>query len=152
MSNSISDAKVDDVKALVELEQLVFIPSDGMLNQISFRYHIQKKKNLLLVARSDKLPYQLMGYILVLLHKRSARIYSLAINPEHQKRGIGSELIKASINRAQEKGIMKVSLELRKDNSVAFRLYESLGFIVSGVRPDYYQRGDDAIVMTWQKK
>ena len=151
MSYLITDARLDDIKALVELEQLVFIPSDGMLNKRSFRYHIQKRKNLLLLAKSEELPCQLMGYILVFLHKHSARIYSLAISPEHQRRGIGRELIKASIERVQDKGIMKISLELRKDNSTAFHLYESLGFIATGFRPDYYQCGDDAIVMAWRE-
>ena len=151
MSYLISHAKTNDVKALVELEQLVFVPSDGMLNQRSFRYHIQKQKNVLLLAKSEESSYQLKGYILVLLHKHSARIYSLAVSPEHQMRGIGRELIKESIKRVLKKGIMTISLELRKDNSSALHLYESLGFIVSGFRPDYYQCKDDAIVMTWKK-
>lgn len=151
MSYLISNAKIDDVKALVNLEQLVFVSSDGMLNQRSFRYHIQRQKNLLLLAKNEELPCQLVGYILVLLHKRSARIYSLAVNPENQMRGIGRELIKESIKRIQEKGIMRISLELRKDNSAALRLYESLGFIATGFRPDYYQCEGDAIVMTRQQ-
>jgi [ribosomal protein S18]-alanine N-acetyltransferase len=151
MSYLISDAKINDVKALVELEQIVFVPSDGMLNQRSFRYHIQKQKNVLLLAKSEESFDQLKGYVLVLLHKRSARIYSLAVSPKYQMQGIGRELIKESIKRVLKKGIMTISLELRKDNSSALHLYESLGFIVSGFRPDYYQCEGDAIVMTWQK-
>jgi ribosomal-protein-alanine acetyltransferase len=101
--------------------------------------------------KNEEFPCQLVGYILVLLHKRSARIYSLAVNPENQMRGIGRELIQESMKRIQEKGIMIIFLELRKDNSAALRLYESLGFIASGFRPNYYQCEGDAIVMTWQQ-
>ena len=151
MPYSISEAQVSDIKALEELERHVFIPSDGLLSKRAFRYHIQKKKNVLLVAREDTLPNKLLGYILVLIRKKSARIYSLAVNPDCRKQGVGRALIQASINKVVEQGITMIRLELRKGNTSALKLYESLGFVGSSVRPDYYEQGEDALVMTWNR-
>lgn len=151
MSFFISAARLEDIKELVELEQKVFIPSDGVLGSRAFRYHIQKNKNLLLVARNTDAPQQLAGYILVLVHKRSARIYSLATDPAFQKQGIGRELVATAIEMVLNLGLEKITLELRKNNQGALRLYESMGFIVNGIRADYYQPGEDAIMMSLKK-
>lgn len=149
MSFSISPAKNEDIESLVELEKFVFRTSDGILSQRAFRYHIQRQKNLLLVAKTAEPRSQLVAYILVFLHKHSARIYSLAVSPKYQNCGIGSTLLKNSIEEIKKKGIRKISLELRGDNTSALKLYKSLGFKISGRRSDYYQPGEDAIVMTW---
>ena len=152
MPYSVLPAKKQDIEALVDLEKRVFISSDGILSQRAFRYHIQRQKNLLLVAKTAEPRSQLVAYILVLLHKHSARIYSLAVNPEYQHCGIGRTLLRDSIEEITTKGIQKIYLELRGENKAALKLYESLGFKISGMRPDYYQPGEDAIVMTWLRK
>ena len=71
----------------------------------------------------------------------------MAISPEYRAQKIGSALLEAAIEEIKKKGLVKISLELRKKNEIALKLYKSFGFIVSGVRPDYYQCEDDAIVM-----
>lgn len=148
----ISDAGLEDVGELARLEQLVFVASDGLISQRAFRRHIQGGKNILLVAKSPNVPGLLAGYILVLVHKLSARIYSVAVNPDCRGLGIGRNLILSAMDRVGQKGITTLRLEVRRENSTAIRLYRSLGFTQTGIRPDYYATGSDAVLMKWKKE
>jgi ribosomal-protein-alanine N-acetyltransferase len=147
----LSEAQISDIPELAQLEQMVFIPADGIITKQQFSYHIKKNKNLLLVAKQNDTPHTIIGYILVLAYTKSARIYSLAVNPKHHGQGIGRALLQASLTQILAKGITNVHLEFRKGNTTAQKLYNSLGFIKTGTRRDYYGKRQDAILMTWKQ-
>jgi len=50
---------------------------------------------------------------------------------------------------ARQQSLTRVTLEVRKSNLPAQKLYESLGFVTSGLRKGYYSDdGEDALAMT----
>lgn len=72
-------------------------------------------------------------------------IMTVAVRPRCRRRGYARAMISAAIAASPE--ARRVHLEVRPGNAAARALYESLGFVVTGVRPRYY--GDeDAILMT----
>lgn len=56
--------------------------------------------------------------------------YELAIfvSHEYQGKGIGTELVRTMLGRAQEKGIERVWLTVERWNDSAIRIYETVGF------------------------
>jgi glucosamine-phosphate N-acetyltransferase len=60
----------------------------------------------------------------------AGRIEDVAVRPAWQRRGIGSQLIKAAIETAKEAGCYKVTLSTSKSENIPF--YEKLGFKVHG--------------------
>jgi ribosomal protein S18 acetylase RimI-like enzyme len=52
------------------------------------------------------------------------------------------------LQEAQERHATVITLEVRRENAAAMKLYESLGFTERGVRRNYYGRGQDAIIMS----
>jgi HAD superfamily hydrolase (TIGR01509 family) len=56
---------------------------------------------------------------------------SLAVAPEHRRRGLGRDLLEHALRRAKEAGHREVSLSVEPDNR-ALRLYERLGFERAG--------------------
>lgn len=72
-------------------------------------------------------------------------ITTIAISPEHRRRGHARALIGAAL--AAYPKARYVHLEVRPDNAAAVALYESLGFRATGRRPRYYG-DDDALLMT----
>jgi ribosomal protein S18 acetylase RimI-like enzyme len=48
--------------------------------------------------------------------------------------GIGTGLLKAALNRAFERGLERVELEVFRSNAAAVRLYEAHGFLREGVK------------------
>jgi [ribosomal protein S18]-alanine N-acetyltransferase len=72
-------------------------------------------------------------------------ITTIAVRPEHRRRGHARALIGAAL--AAFPDASNVHLEVRPTNVEAIALYESLGFRETGRRPRYY--GDeDAVLMT----
>ena len=56
--------------------------------------------------------------------------------------------MKELLSRAQERGAVCSTLEVRAGNEAAIRLYESLGFVQAGIRKKYYpDNKEDAVVM-----
>jgi ribosomal protein S18 acetylase RimI-like enzyme len=55
-------------------------------------------------------------------------IHDIAVSPAARGRGIGQALLKAVESEARRLGCGKVTLEVRADNSVAMRAYETAGF------------------------
>ncbi len=77
-----------------------------------------------------------------------AHITNIAVDPECRRRGIGKRLLQELLDRARDFGARSVTLEVRRSNVAAQRLYEGQGFEARGVRKGYYtDTGDDAIVM-----
>ena len=65
---------------------------------------------------------------------------------EYQKNLIASSLMEYLINRAKEKQLDNITLEVKKDNYQAINLYHKYKFIEVGNRKGYYN-GIDAILM-----
>lgn len=77
-----------------------------------------------------------------------AHITTIAIDPTHQRRGLGDVIMKHLFNAATANGCRAVTLEVRASNDVAIAMYEKHGMVTSGVRPRYYaDNGEDALIM-----
>ena len=91
---------------------------------------------------------QPVGYVIYWLLPREVDIHNLAVHPAYRRRGIGTALLRAVIDEARRHGVTRVTLEVRKSNEAAQKLYLSLGFVAQGVRKGYYSDdGEDAVVM-----
>lgn len=144
----IQTAVLDDIPELVWLESASFVTSDGLLTERAFRYHI-KRGNLCLIARSSD-TNQMAGYVLVLPHRRSARIYSLAVAGKFQKKGFARALLHQVMDEIRSRKIPVLKLEVRRENTGAIALYQSLGFHIQNILQDYYGPNEDAISMQWR--
>ncbi len=78
-------------------------------------------------------------------------ITTLAVHPDHRRRGIGALLLLNLVERARERGVVRLTLEVRVSNQAAQRLYEAFGFRVEGRRLRYYGDGEDAWIM-WSER
>ncbi len=87
------------------------------------------------------------GHIGVKLIADEAHIMTIAVRPERRRRGFARSLIEAALADPASAGARRVYLEVRPSNTGARALYDSLGFVETGLRPAYY--GDeDALLMT----
>jgi ribosomal-protein-alanine N-acetyltransferase len=75
-------------------------------------------------------------------------INNLAVHPDLRHRGLGRLLLRESLKAAHCMGIRRATLEVRRSNEPALRLYEGAGFKLVGVRPNYYSHPvEDALVL-----
>jgi ribosomal-protein-alanine N-acetyltransferase len=75
-------------------------------------------------------------------------INNLAIRPELRGRGLGRQLLARVLADAERIGAPNATLEVRRSNVAAQRLYEGAGFRLAGVRTSYYtQPIEDALIL-----
>lgn len=68
-----------------------------------------------------------------------ADMMNVAVHPDYRRRGIARELVMGLVAALEEKGVHSLALEVRASNAPAIALYEQLGFIQVGLRPNYYR-------------
>jgi [ribosomal protein S18]-alanine N-acetyltransferase len=78
-------------------------------------------------------------------------IILLGINPEYRRQGLGELLLKNLLNNAQNRGVVRATLEVRSSNLAAIALYEKTGFKIAGKRKGYYQDNNEDAVIMWSK-
>ena len=90
-----------------------------------------------------------LGYVGLMFVDDEAHVTTIAVDPEHQHRGLGdrgSSPRPSSISLAE--GARHLTLEVAAGNHRAQALYRRFGFAPVGVRKGYYQdTGEDAYVM-----
>lgn len=142
MSADIRPARASDLEALLAIEEEVF--TGDRLSRRSIRHHIDNPSASLLVAELDD---RIVGYAL-LFHprgRRVARLYSLAVSAKFAARGLGRKLLLGVEQRARERGLPMLSLEVREDNLPALKLYQRSGFDAVAKLVNYYQDGAPAL-------
>jgi hypothetical protein len=87
------------------------------------------------------------GYAMLLFNTGTslARLYSLAVDPGAQGRGIGGALMEAVEEHALAHGCVSIRLEVRADGERARALYEQQGYRQIGTINDYYEDGMQAL-------
>lgn len=92
------------------------------------------------------------GYICPTLVSDEGEILNVAVRSDLRGRGIGRLLLETAISRFGTMGAARVYLEVRPSNRVAAALYQSCGFVATGLRKAYYENGEDAILMEYDVK
>jgi ribosomal-protein-alanine N-acetyltransferase len=93
---------------------------------------------------------RLVGYCVQTQAAGECHLLNLCVDPEWQRKGLGSLLLDHSIRLARLHNCSSMFLEVRPSNPAGYRLYEKNGFTMIGVRRDYYtsdEGREDAIVM-----
>ena len=78
---------------------------------------------------------------------KKGHVVSVAVLPEHRKKGIGRALIEEAIAGVKLKKSDELYLEVRCSNTEAIRLYEKLSFVIKQRLKAYYRDGEDAYLM-----
>ena len=77
-----------------------------------------------------------------------AHINNLAVRPELRQQGLGAHLLDSIVEEARHLGATSLSLEVRRSNLAAQKLYSKAGFHEAGVRKNYYtQPVEDALLL-----
>jgi [ribosomal protein S18]-alanine N-acetyltransferase len=135
-----------DLPRILEIERACFAQPWSLE---SFKRELLLPFSRILVAVSGDAGAggQPAGFLCRWLVADECHILNVAVHPESRRCGIATLLMQRSIDEVKAKNSHFVSLEVRRSNLQARRLYRKLGFEEQRLRRDYYGPGEDAIVM-----
>lgn len=77
-------------------------------------------------------------------------VNTIAVAPVRRRQGLGLLLMRHVLAEAARTGAERATLEVRRSNEAALRLYERLGFRITAVRPRYYTRPEEDALILWR--
>lgn len=79
-------------------------------------------------------------------------INNLAVRAAYRRQGHGAALLQRVLDTGALRGARRATLEVRRSNEAAIRLYERLGFEIAATRPNYYvSPAEDALIL-WRRE
>lgn len=136
-----------DVPAVIRIEESSHMEP---WSTASFLEELQQRHSHVLLARvavessggccgAPGLPAgSVAGYLCFWVIADEIQILNVTVHQECRRRGVARQLLVHAFRMGIEKHARIAVLEVRKSNSAARALYESMGFRKVGERPDYY--------------
>lgn len=92
-------------------------------------------------------PGGILGFAMSTRQPDEVHLLDITIASAARRRGIARRLLGWLATAAVADGATAMTLEVRHSNTGAQALYLGLGFVDHGLRPGYYQDGEDAMIM-----
>ena len=143
MENNIEihEMKFQDLNLIAETLETDF---DNFWNYNVFKTELENGNSKYLVAKINN---QIVGFAGIIPIVDECEISNIVVHKDFRNQKIGSSLLEALIDLAISFNIKIINLEVRKSNVPAIKLYEKYGFEVCGIRKNYYNNTEDAILM-----
>ncbi len=110
-----------------------------------FNYFYEIYPQGLIVAEKN---HKIIGFIIGLKTiEEKAKILMLAVSKNYRKQKVGTILLQDFIQIVKNEKIKKILLEVRKNNKEAITFYKKNGFQRKEILKEFYQNGEDALVM-----
>ena len=93
---------------------------------------------------------KLLGLCSAWLILDELHITSIAVDPIHQRKGLGKFLLSDLIKRSSLLQTNRIYLEVKDTNESAKAFYKAMGFMIVGKRFNFYNDGSDALIFTKQ--
>lgn len=117
---------------------------DDFWNYNVFKSELENGNSKYLVAKiNDKI----VGFAGIIPVLDEADISNIVVHKHFRNQKIGSLLLKNLITLARSINIKTLNLEVRESNLPAIKLYKKYGFEICGVRKNYYDNVEDAVLM-----
>jgi ribosomal-protein-alanine N-acetyltransferase len=142
IERTLSEADLDEI---VALEAATF--SNPWTREMYLRELQNPDVSFLYVLRIDR---QIAGFCSFWLVLDEIHINNLAVGRAHQGQGLGTALLQHALQAGATRGAGRATLEVRRSNAPARRLYERLGFEVAATRANYYVNPPEDALILWK--
>lgn len=132
-----------DIEAVALLENQAF--SDAWTAK-GIRETFEQSQTFIVVAEENE---RVIGYCIVYYVLDEGEIARIAVDSSCRRQGVGSKILGYVTLQCKEKGITRLLLDVRESNMTARAFYEEQGFVVDGVRKNFYtQPSEHAVLMS----
>jgi ribosomal protein S18 acetylase RimI-like enzyme len=122
-----------DIEAIIDLDQRAFSgiwsnPREELLEAF-------KQAALCTVLEENG---KLLGYQISTASTWGAHLARLAVDPDRQGMGIGQAIVADLMRQVRKRGYYRLTVNTQEDNTRSYRLYQRLGFMLTGDRYPVY--------------
>ena len=143
---------IEPLSLLSDLETVLEIERASFVNPWTREMYLAELENkgvsYCYVIRNES--RELVGFCSFWRVLDELHINNLAVIPAHRGAGAGTTLLRAILREGARLGARRATLEVRRSNEAARRLYERLGFSVAGVRRGYYTNPVEDALVLWR--
>ncbi|MCX4341286.1 MAG: ribosomal protein S18-alanine N-acetyltransferase [Lachnospiraceae bacterium] len=139
------DMTPEDVPYISQLEEETF---SMPWSPASFLQMIEEEDARYYVAEEDG---QLLGGCGLWLIAGEGSIGNVAVAKEERRRGVGTGLMRHMLSEGDKEGLTAYTLEVRVSNAAAIGLYQKLGFVSEGIRPNFYEKPTEDAIIMWKR-
>lgn len=115
----------------------------------AFMEEIRKETSIYMVAVDNE---EIVGVCGLVTSFDEGEVLNVSVRKEYRKQGIAYEMLQRLMEEAYTKGIRHFTLEVREGNVAARSLYEKLGFVCEGIRPNFYRSPAENAAIYWLHK
>ena len=131
----------NDAKELSRLDEKCF---SSPWSEASFSNEASNPLAQYVIAKADE---KVVGYAGFWQVVDEGQITNIAVLNEYRRKGIARQMLEILIQKAKERQISVLSLEVRESNFSAISLYEKFEFHKVGLRKDYYKNPTENAVL-----
>lgn len=103
-----------------------FLAMQNNIQKQAYSHQFPDAENLIICLEKEKI-----GRLIVNRNTNELRLVDISLLPQFQNLGVGTKIIKDLLNEAKEKKL-PLTLTVARNNPAAFRLYQKLGFQITG--------------------
>jgi ribosomal-protein-alanine N-acetyltransferase len=136
-------AHIEDIQGLENIERTCF--QFGRYSSSVLRGFLLHPFSVTYVAEKER---SIVASEILVLHRKSVEVASLAVLPEMRGRGLGTALLMMAEETARQHAVKLITLHVDVTNVPAIGLYTKLGYRICERIVEYYGKGKDAYYLT----
>lgn len=133
------------LKDFEQIKNNLQIDFDEFWNANILESELKNDNSLYFVAKNEK---EVLGFVGIINNIDFVEISNIVVRKDLRNKGIGNKLLEKIIEIAKEMKKEKILLEVNEKNEGAIKLYEKNNFEKDGIRKNYYNGKESAILMS----
>jgi ribosomal-protein-alanine N-acetyltransferase len=147
-----SEWVIEPLSLLADLDTILAIELESFVNPWTREMYLADLENhgvsFCYVVRDAS--QRVVGYCSFWRVLDELHVNNVAVAPAYRGMGAGTALMREVLREGARMGARRATLEVRRSNEAARRLYERLGFTVTGIRRGYYTNPVEDALILWR--
>lgn len=142
MNLTIREMNISDLNCISDTLEIDF---DNFWNYNVFKSELENPSSTYFIALHDD---EIVGFGGIWKCIDEFHITNIVVKKNKRNLHIGSKILEKLIEVSKNKDANSITLEVNENNIPALKLYSKYNFLNVGIRKNYYNGTDDAIIMT----
>ena len=142
---SLRKAEINDLKSIVNIEKTSY--EKPYWNESSLKYLFNE--SITESAWIFEFKKKIIGFLIEQRCLDEISILNVAVDKKYQNNGFGKKIVSQYLSILPNNSV--VFLEVNINNFIALKIYTTLNFKEIDLRKNYYNNGEDALIMRYLK-